>query len=74
LCAATREAFACDERARRIGAVHLEAVGALHTGREADVVEDRADSHDLVVEVDALRAANRLSEQPRPHGVIEQIP
>ena len=36
-------------------------------------MEYRANSHDFAVVVDSLYAANRFSEQPRTHRVIEQI-
>jgi hypothetical protein len=36
-------------------------------------VEDRAKRDDLSVVINAFWAANQLCEQPRAHGVIEQI-
>src|SRR5262245_14681381 len=73
LGAAIRKFPAPDERKYRIRAIHFEAVGPRHTGGEADVVEYRADGHDLAVVGDSLPAANRFREQPRTHRVIEQV-
>jgi hypothetical protein len=70
---AIREAAAGDERPGRVGTVDFEAVGARYARSEADVVEYRANRDDLAVVVDSLGAANHFGEEPRTHGVIEEI-
>src|SRR5260370_29746829 len=42
-------------------------------GWRPEVVEYRANGHDFLAVIDSLCAANRFSEQPRTHRVIEQI-
>jgi hypothetical protein len=54
-------------------AVHLEAVRPRHVLREADVVQERADCHDLAIEGDAVGTPGKLREEPGAHRVIEQI-
>ncbi len=48
---AIRDALNSDERQRGVGAVHLETIWTCYRGRQADVVEYRADGDDLVVVV-----------------------
>jgi hypothetical protein len=45
-----------------VGAVHFEAIGPRHAGSESDVVEYRANRHDLVVVVDSFDATDRFGE------------
>ena len=50
-------------------------VYSLHRKRFVSIhcVEYRANCHDFAVIVDSLQAADRFSEEPRAHRVIEQI-
>src|SRR5215470_10589734 len=72
LCAAIGWTLAFDEGQCGVGAIHFEAIGPRHTGSQTDVVEYRANSHDFTVVVNSLNTANRFSEQPRTHRVIEE--